>query len=188
MEVSTTHDCKYIKWHWLNVNTGEIKPFNCGSWSCNQHRSAVAYHWACRIAEASPQRMFTLTNIPHNKTEAYLGFQQLIRDIRAEGMAIEYARFFELGSQTGMRHFHLAQKGDYIPVRWLSKRASANGLGKIVYAEECYGAGPAFYLGKYITKDDFSLTGWRKVASSKHFFPEKELPADLRDDWTLIKS
>lgn len=133
--------------------------------------------------------MITLTNIPLDKTEAYFGFKQLVRDIRAEGMDFEYARFLEVGDKTGMRHFHLAQRGDFIPVRLLSKRASANGLGRIVHAEQCRGAGPQFYLAKYITKDDFSLPGWHKVASSRGFFRTKELPADIRDsDWILKKS
>jgi hypothetical protein len=104
-------------------------------------------------------------------------------------MRFEYARFLEVGHNTGMRHFHIAQRGDFIPVRWLSIHAAANGLGKIVDAEACHGAGPQFYLSKYITKDDFNLQGWRKVASSRGFFREKELPADIREsDWTLIKT
>lgn len=132
--------------------------------------------------------MITLTNIPQDKTEAYLGFQHLVRDIRAEGMRFDYARFLEVGHNTGMRHFHIAQRGDFIPVRWLSRHAAANGLGKIVHAEACRGAGPGFYLAKYITKDDFSLPGWRKVASSRGFFRAKELPADIRDSaWVLQK-
>ncbi|MBA7552811.1 hypothetical protein ES705_45387 [subsurface metagenome] len=189
MGLESTHECKYITWSWLNVKTGETKPFNCGSWSCRQHQGAVAYHWACRVSEAHPERMLTLTNIPHNKQAAYLGFQNLVRDIRNEGMRFEYCRFLEIGHKTGMRHFHLAQRGDFIPVRWLSPRAAANGLGKIVDAEACYGAGPQFYLSKYITKDDFSLPGWRKAASSRHFFPAvKETPADLRDDWVLQRA
>jgi hypothetical protein len=104
-------------------------------------------------------------------------------------MRFDYARFLEVGHDTGMRHFHIAQRGDFIPVRWLSIHAAANGLGKIVHAEQCYGAGPEFYLAKYITKDNFSLPGWRKVASSRGFFRAKELPADIRDsDWILQKS
>jgi hypothetical protein len=189
MMEASTHDCKYITWTWLNQTTGEIKPFNCGSWNCRQHQGAVAYHWACRVSEAHPERMITLTNIPHDKTDAYLGFQQLVRDIRAEGMRFDYARFLEVGHETGMRHFHIAERGDFIPVRWLSKHAAANGLGKIVHAEHCHGAGPQFYLAKYITKDDASLPGWRKVASSRGFFRAKELPADIRDsDWILRKA
>ncbi len=188
MGLSSTHDCKYITWHWQNVNTGEIKPFNCGSWSCKQHQGAVAYHWACRVAESHPERMLTLTNIPQDKTRAYLAFKQLVRDIRAEGMQFSYARFLEVGHKSGMVHFHIAERGDFIPVRWLSVHAASNGLGKIVHAEHCRGAGPQFYLAKYITKDDFSLPGWRKVASSRGFFRSPEVPADIRDsDWILQK-
>jgi hypothetical protein len=85
-----------------------------------------------------------------------------------------------------MRHFHIAQRGDFIPVRWLSVHASRNGLGKIVHAEQCHGAGPQFYLTKYITKDDFSLPGWRKVASSRGFFPGKKEAAEKTKDWLLV--
>ena len=187
MGLPSTHNCKYNRWTWQNVNTGEELPFNCGSWSCTQHQGSTAYQWASRVAKAHPERMFTLTNIPYDKTRAYLGFQHLIQDIRREGMKMEYCRFLEAGHETGMRHFHLAQKGDFIPVKWLSRRASANGLGKIVYAEECYGAGPAFYLAKYITKDA-GLPGWRKVASSRGFFiPEvANISNDLPSEWELI--
>jgi len=130
--------------------------------------------------------MLTLTNIPHDKTRAYHGFQHLVQDIRRDGMRFEYCRFLEVGRKTGMLHFHLAQRGDFIPVRWLSARAAANGLGKIVHAEACHGAGPQFYLAKYITKEQ-SLPGWRKVASSRGFFRPREVPADLREDWILIR-
>lgn len=100
---------------------------------------------------------------------------------------MEYCRFLEVGSKTGMKHFHIAQRGDFVPVRWLSARAEANGLGKIVHAEACHGAGPQFYLAKYITKEA-SIPGWRKVAASRHFWPAvREVPSDLRDDWILIR-
>lgn len=188
MRISPSHDCKYSTWQWLEVNTGEVRPFNCGSWTCRQHQGAIAYHWACRVAESQPERMITLTEIPEDKSRATFAFQHLVQDIRREGIRFDYARFLEVGDQTGMRHFHIAQRGDYVPKFWLSSRASANGLGRIVDIEKCYGAGPAFYLAKYVTKDDFSLPGWRKVASSRGFFRPKEVPADFREgDWILKK-
>lgn len=188
MDSTPSVECKYSAWYWLNQATGEIKPFNCGSWSCPQHQGATAYHWACRVSQAHPERMLTLTNIPTDKARAYLGFKHLVEAIRREGIRFEYCRFLEVGHKTGMLHFHLAQSGDFIPVRWLSVRAAANGLGKIVHAEACHGAGPQFYLAKYITKEQ-SLPGWRKVAASRHFFPPvKELPADLREDWVLQRT
>lgn len=188
MSVASPDVCKYSTWYWVNVNTGEKKPFNCGSWSCPQHQGATAYHWAARLASAHPERMVTLTNIPQDKHTAYLAFQHLIRDIRAEGINMEYCRFLEVGSKTGMVHFHLAQRGDFIPVRWLSVRAEANGLGRIVHAEACRGAGPKFYLAKYVTKEA-GLPGWRKVASSRKFWPaDPKVPSDLRDGWELMKT
>ena len=178
--------CQYTPWEWVNVKTGEIGPFNCGSWGCPQHQAGVAYKWACRLAQSHPERMITLTNIPHNKQDAYLGFQHLVRDIRKEDMRFEYARFLELGSNTGMQHFHIAQRGSYIPQRWLSAHAEKNGLGRIVHIEACRGEGAPFYLAKYITKEA-GLPGWRKVASSRGFFP-KEVPSDFRDNGVLVRS
>jgi hypothetical protein len=187
MVTASPDECKYITWYRLNVNTGQILPFNCKSWSCPQHQGGVAYHWASRLAEAHPERMITLTNIPQDKAEAYLGFQHLIQDIRREGIKFEYCRFLEVGAKTGMLHFHIAQWGDFIPKFWLSSRAAANGLGKIVDIEACHGAGPQWYLAKYITKEA-GLPGWRKVASSRKFWPaDPKLPSDMRDGWIVVR-
>lgn len=187
MSTASSDVCKYSTWKWVNVKTGETKPFNCGSWSCPQHQGATAYHWASRLASAHPERMITLTNIPQEKVRAYLAFKHLIEAIRREGINMEYCRFLEVGSKTGMLHFHLAQRGDFVPVHWLSAQAEANGLGKIVHAEACRGAGPQFYLSKYVTKEA-GLPGWRKVASSRKFWPaDPKIPSDLRDDWELFK-
>ena len=185
--MDTSDTCKYSAWYWLNQDTGEVRPFNCGSWSCKVHQGAVAYHWACRVAESQPERMITLTSIPESQPRAYFGFQQVVIAIRRKGFDFQYARFLEVKSDK--IHFHIAQRGDFIPKFWLSSQASANGLGRIVDIEKCYGAGPAFYVGKYITKDNYTLPGRRKVASSRGFFRPKEVPADLRDnDWILRKS
>jgi len=176
--------CKYTEWFWLNKETGEVRPFNCGSWNCETHQAAVAYKWAARLARARPERMITLTNIPRDKPQAYLSFQQLIRDIRAAGIKMEYCRFMEVGTKTGMYHFHLGQKGGYVPKRFLSARAEANGLGKITDIRRCRGEGPAWYLAKYVTKEGVP-EGWRKVAQSRHFFA-KELPWESDGAWILV--
>ena len=187
MDSSSPDKCKYSTWYYANVKTGEKLPFNCGSWSCPQHQRGVAWKWANRLATAHPERMVTLTNIPLEKQAAYLGFQQLVRDIRAEGIRFEYCRFLEVGAKTGMLHFHIAQWGDFIPKFWLSSRASANGLGKIVDIEACHGAGPQWYLAKYVTKEA-APDGWRKVASSRKFWPaDPKLPSDMRDEWILVR-
>lgn len=181
--------CKYILWFWLNQLTGETRPYHCRSWHCpdSQHRWLFGMSWAVRVARALPERMVTLTNIPKDRHVAYLAFQRLVRDLRALGICFEYVRFFEVGSRTGMHHYHLGQRGDFVPVRLLSARAAANGLGKVVDIRACHGEGPSWYMTKYIAKGlDTLPEGCRKVASSRRFFA-KEPPAEPEPGWTLVK-
>ena len=180
-----TLSCKYNGWYWLNELSGELRYFNCGSWYCDDHKAAVAYKWATRVALARPERMITLTQVPQDRETAYLAFQQLVRDFRADGIKFEYCRFLEVGSKTGMYHFHLAQKGDFIPKRYLSSRASANGLGRVTDIRRCQQRGPEWYLAKYITKDT-APRGWRKVTSSRGFFPKQETK-EPEPGWMLVK-
>lgn len=128
--------------------------------------------------------MITLTNIPKQREIAAMAFKQLVRDIRVR-YALEYARFVEVGRLTGMLHYHLAQVGDYIPQKWLSARADANGLGRIVDIRACHGAGPQFYLSKYITKEGAPVD-WRKVSFSRGF-PREEAVSTHDMRWVLIK-
>lgn len=177
-------DCKYKDWLWLKRSTGEVREFNCDSWHCLVHRGKVAYRWACRVAEARPERMITLTNVPRDMRKAYRAFGNLRDDIR-ERYEFKYARFLEVGVETGMLHWHLAQLGDYIPQRWLSWRAEAHGLGEVVDIRKCYGKAPGWYMAKYVTKEA-APGGWRKVTSSRGFF--KHEPTALPDgEWVLIK-
>lgn len=175
--------CRYASWSWLNTASGEIAEFNCGSWHCPVHRGAVAWGWAKRVAESKPERMITLTDIPDDRVRAYLGFKHLVRDVR-KLYDFQYARFLEVGSKTGMLHWHLAQRGDYIPQRFLSSRASANGLGEVVDIRRCRGQGVGFYLGKYVTKES-APAGWRKVTVSRGY-PKPVAPV-VSGDWILRK-
>ena len=161
--------------------TGEIRDFNCNSWNCPVCVPKIAWKYACRVAYARPERMITLTNVPHDRQKARLAWIQLARDIRAK-TPFEYAKFVEVGHKTGMLHWHLAEVGGYIPQRWLSARAEANGLGKIVDIRKCYGEGPSFYLSKYITKEGAPVD-WRKVSFSRGF--PRAVPMPANDDWQL---
>jgi len=132
--------------------------------------------------------MVTLTNVPQDQDVARKAFSRLVRDLRdRQAIPFEYVRFFEVGSKTGMYHFHLGQRGDFVPVRLLSARAAANGLGKVVDIRACHGAGPGWYMSKYIAKGLETIPeGWRKVAASRHFFPKKDTPAP-DSPWKLVK-
>jgi len=131
--------------------------------------------------------MVTLTNIPKDPDRARVGFSNLVRDLRDRGIAFEYVRFFEVGSRTGMYHYHLGQRGDFVPVRLLSKLAAANGLGEVVDVRKCHGEGPGWYMSKYIAKGlDTLPEGWRKVAASRHFWPV-EPPQETEPGWVLVR-
>ena len=132
--------------------------------------------------------MVTLTNIPKDRKTARTSFSNLVRDLRAGGISFEYIRFFEVGSRGGMFHYHLGQRGDFVPVRWLSARAAANGLGKIVDIRACHGKGPGWYMAKYIAKGDSTIPpGWRKVAVSRGFWLRTEPSEPPETPWTLMR-
>ena len=137
------------------------------------------------VVKAAPQRMVTLTNIPQTRYKAYLAYSQLVKDIRRQGWRFDYARFLETGKKTGMLHWHLAQIGDFIPQRWLSAHAEKAGLGSVADIRQCTGEGPAFYVAKYITKDE-APPGWRKVSLSRSF-PREEKQAHS-SDWLLMRA
>ena len=181
--------CKYTRWFWLHQETGETRSFRCKSWHCPEHRRSLAWSWACRVAKARPERMVTLTNIPHDQETARKAFSHLVRDLRErEGIPFEYVRFFEVGSKNGMYHFHLGQRGGFVPQRLLSERAAANGLGKVVDIRKCHGEGPGWYMSKYIAKGlDTIPPGWRKVSASRAFWPPAEEPEVPDPAWTLVK-
>ena len=188
MVTTSTLTCKYTDWFYLNQLTGETAPFRCKSWHCPEHRQALAWWNACRVARARPERMITLTGIPKDQDQARMSFSHLVRDLRdREGIPFEYVRFFEVGARGGY-HYHLGQRGDFVPVRLLSTRAEANGLGKVVDIRKCFGAGPGWYMSKYISKGlDLLPPGWRKVAASRAFWPPTEPPEPWESPWVLVK-
>lgn len=175
--------CKYSTWHWVCQDTGEIRPFNCRSWSCPQHNDSMRWKWAINVASARPERMITLTQVPRNRSQATLGFSHLLQEVRHMGWDFQYARFLEVGDKTGMVHWHLAQKGDFIPQRWLSSHAYKNHLGYVTDIRKCFGAGPGWYLAKYITKD-LPMVGWRKATTSRGW-PRPKFEPD--GNWELVR-
>jgi len=131
--------------------------------------------------------MITLTNVPQDRQKALYAFQHLVRDLRERG-PFEYVRFFEVGSKTGMYHYHLGQRGEFVPQKLLSAIASKNGLGKVVDIRKCHGQGPGFYMSKYIAKGLDTLPfGWRKVSASKGFWGPREAPPELEPGWMLVR-
>ena len=81
-DVASNRPCKYRKWRYIDVSTGETRPFNCRSWNCLACRQGMANKWARRFVDAQPERWFTITNVPDDKTVCRLKWQQYIRAVR----------------------------------------------------------------------------------------------------------
>lgn len=130
--------------------------------------------------------MITLTGLPIVRAEAASAWQALRQDMRRQGLAFEYARFLEAGELHGALHWHFAQKGDYIPQTWLSSHAEKAGLGRVVDIRATYGAGPAWYMTKYITKGQVQTPEhWRKVSFSRAW--PRVVPRERSLDWVLVR-
>ncbi len=95
----------------------------------------------------------------------------------------EYVRGFEEGTVSGMRHVHVAWRGVPVPRDVLSLVAHRFGFGYIAHVEDCYGAGPGYYIGKYLTKSG-PTEGIRKMTASRRFML-KEFKAT---DWKVLYS
>lgn len=158
-----------------------ITPIRCKKWTCKHCGPVLARIWAKRIADRKPQRMITLT-CDHTRWPrpdlAYEAMKEalpkLVRRIRDKLGSIEYAAVWEL-HEDGYPHVHIAQRGVYIPQKWLSLVWNNLGLGPIVDIRKVTtGKAAAVYMAKYMTKtvakgkDGIQLT--RVVQASKAFF------------------
>ncbi len=65
-----------------------------------------------------------------------------------------------------MRHYHILQRGDYIPQDILSKVAGRYGFGLVVDIRKIKGDQASWYCAKYLSKSG-RCVGVRKVTKSK---------------------
>lgn len=96
-------------------------PAGCDTWACPWCGPRQARRRAAVLAWAAPARFVTLTQAPDNWQALRARLRKLTLKVRAEGYACEWAWTVEQGTQTGMRHIHALQHGDYIPQRTLER-------------------------------------------------------------------
>jgi hypothetical protein len=97
-------------------------PGTCKVWRCEFCGPRKARQKAAILAWAKPERFITLTQAPENWTALRKKAAVLKRDLQADGLRLELAWTVEKGKETGMRHVHALQHGDYIPQAQLQKR------------------------------------------------------------------
>lgn len=141
--------------------TGEVRvmPLTCKKWSCNYCATKKRLAALEKIKAGHPERhiVLTLKERPEIPTRAQVefirkAFTKLKTKIRRTFEEFQYLAVLEL-TKKGTPHFHILQRGTYIPYRWL-KDAWSNFTGawhvSISAVEKTSDA--ANELAKYLTK------------------------------------
>lgn len=168
----------------VDWSTGEVAwSATCGSarcYRCSRMVSARSFALARRaVEEMSPKhvRFITLTLAPEEWQDVRRRMQMLVEHLRRRGIRVKWLWVVEEGSQTGMKHIHAVQWGDFIPwqdlLTWWGARvqieaskAAVGYLGKNVIR----------YLGKGLDGDrqaiegHMNLNGGRAAHWSRGFF------------------
>jgi len=160
-----------------------IVPTRCKMWTCPYCGPKLRDAWAERIAVARPKRFLTLTCDPSrfgNPPAAYdamkAALPKLVALLRKSIGPFEYCAVWEL-HQSGWPHLHLAQRGVYIPQKFLRLAWTNLGIGSVVDIRAIHTIrGAARYVSKYITKTitegKAALGITRVIQASKHFFQD----------------
>ena len=174
--------CPRFPYDWLDVDDGDVHPGSCKSVRCPVCGPREIRRRAWRIARAAPERFITLTQLPPDYHAARRSEASLLRYLRRQGLAMEWAVAHEL-TKSGQRHAHALQRGDPIPQPLLSRAASRSGMGRIVWISAIRSDGATAYalkeaLGvvRYATKgteelaDHLELNGGWLVRTTKGYY------------------
>jgi hypothetical protein len=147
---------------------------------CSRQVSAQNFALARRALENGPDRVrfITLTRAPEGWEPTRQAFRTWVQNLRRRGYVMHVLFVVEKGEETGMKHIHVIQTGDYIPKAVLSEswphgmtqiegaRAATNYLAK----------GVVRYVAKGLDGDGESieahmnLNGGRAAHWSTEFF------------------
>jgi hypothetical protein len=97
-------------------------PGTCKTWRCEYCGPRKARQKAAILAWAKPERFITLTQAPKDWGALRQKVRVLKRDLQVGGRRFEMAWTVEEGKDTGMRHVHALQHGDYVPQAELQQR------------------------------------------------------------------
>ena len=117
-----------------------VFPMSCKSWQCEACRPAKVRRWEEIIKLGRPNRMLTLTVDPSNfsgpvaaREALNQAWTHLVANIRKmyTSRPTEYVRIHE-NHASGWPHMHILLRSPWINARWIKKRWSEAGIGKIV--------------------------------------------------------
>lgn len=170
-------------------STHRIYPLRCKCWTCPVCWRKNLAHLIKQIEAQPPQRFITLTAKPqlletpiacYNRSRAQI--RRLFQLARERFGAQEYAVFCEL-HKSGFPHWHILQRGAFIPQAWLSSTWAKLTGAHIVDIRACNDKrGATRYVIKYVTKSSAHARldkRYRIVTFSKHFRPPRTRSAPL---------
>lgn len=181
----------------FNFATGEVLAMDCKRWACVEHGPKLAWRWRTRVSMVPWKLMLTLTLVPENQADARKAWQRVARWLRSKGMTT-YLRVMELGTEHGMRHWHVLVDLDYVAQAELSTQAVVAGLGRVVWVSKVKSReGATYYLLGYVFKslgvEDERQRGWRKLTVSRNIpnwdkvvSARHDIPANSSSDHWMV--
>jgi hypothetical protein len=154
----------------------------CDLWTCPSCGPSKVHKLAQLASAAEPKRFVTLSKVGEDLRTSYERLKTLSKALRRAGMAWEYLGVPER-HRNGFWHFHLLQRGDYIPQRVLSERAESAGMGRVVHIRRIEGDRQAVaYLVKYMSKQEPSpgLKHTKRYVTSRGFWPGGRAAVQLK--------
>ncbi len=127
-------------------------PGTCKTWRCEYCGPRKARQKAAILTWAKPERFITLTQAPKDWPALRQKVRALKHDLQGDGLRLEVAWTVEKGKETGMRHVHALQHGDYIPQAQLQER-----WGRIADIRAIRGVREA---ADYAMKEAVSVSGY----------------------------
>lgn len=167
-------------------------PLPCNQWSCRFCANKKVKWLACRVDEAQPNRLLTLTVNPakwDNPRDAFDGTRRKLPDIikflRKRFGELEYLRVTEL-TKKGWPHYHMLIRSPFIPQPVVKKEwARLTGATIVDLRQVNNKFRTYYYMVKYLTKMHKIEWTNRHVSYSKNFFPQPQQkvkhPIDLED-------
>lgn len=163
----------------------------CRSWSCDSCAKDRARSLVAEVKEGMPQRFITLTvnpnwfDSPEDRARRLIAAWRLIRRrfLKMHPNAVfEFMAIFER-TKKGEPHLHIAQRGAYVPQKWLSAQLAELIGAPIVdirYIRDMKKV--AMYVAKYVSKDPFKFgTLKRYWRSLKYLKMSKAAARKLRN-------
>lgn len=172
----------------IKVQNGKLRvmKLSCKAWSCPTCHGDRAKQLIMEVREGVPQRFITLTvnplwfDSPEERARKLVSAWRLIRRRflkERPNAVVEFMAVFER-TKAGEPHLHIAQRGSFMPQKWLSRQMEELLGAKVVdirYIRDLKKV--AVYVAKYIGKDPFQFGTLKRYWRSKSYLPMSKAEA-----------